>query len=85
MPQGNFWLHDENKETWDKLENKSAWVNDQLLKVSVHEILRENFNPAPGSSVVVLPGQIVAYCGFGHPIEIGAEGCGVKGCKYAQD
>ena len=30
MPRANIWIKEENYEEWQKIENKSGWINDLL-------------------------------------------------------
>lgn len=79
----NVYIRKEHEETWDKIENKSEWVNDRLEAESPAGV-KLSTKIHPGSNLVVTNTRSAYGFCKAHATPLDSRGkCLQKGCKYA--
>lgn len=80
--RANIFIRKDNEEAWEKIKNKSEWVNNLLQEPKQPEPIIE-----PKKNIALATPSFVrnnaGACKNGHPIPDGRDRCMGKGCKYS--
>lgn len=84
MANATIYIHQDNEEAWEKIPNKSEWVNDMLSPPKEKKFVSQaKIRNAEYSTKTREVTELPSTCKNGHVIPTGRDKCTWKGCKYA--